>query len=64
MPSETDLYFPPLDNEIEVAHMRDARVAVIPSKRGHIGATLAPGLAPEESNFADHQIKQLIARIT
>ena len=64
MPAETDLYFPPMDNEIEVAYMRDARVAVIPSKRGHIGATLAPGLAPEESNFADHQIKQLIARIT
>ncbi len=64
MPSETDLYFPPEDNEIEVSLMPDAELAVIPSKRGHMGGAMVPGLAPEEANFADMQLKKLIARIT
>ncbi|KAK4985430.1 hypothetical protein LTR50_005980 [Elasticomyces elasticus] len=36
MPSRTDQYFPPEDNEEEVKHLRDAELAVIETVWGHI----------------------------
>ena len=36
MPSRTDLYFPPEDNELEVAQMTNAELRVIPSIWGHM----------------------------
>ncbi|OCB90443.1 homoserine acetyltransferase [Sanghuangporus baumii] len=44
MPSKTDLYFPPEDSQNEVSHLRDARLAIIPTVWGHAaggGASLA-----------------------
>jgi homoserine O-acetyltransferase len=63
MPSKTDLYFPPEDNEIEVALMPNAELLVIPSKRGHFGGSMVPGLAPEEAFFTDVAIKRLLKSI-
>ena len=38
MPSRTDQYFPPEDNEVEVGLMPDAELRVIPSIWGHLAA--------------------------
>lgn len=35
MPSATDQYFPPMDNEAEVDRMPDATLEVLPSILGH-----------------------------
>ncbi len=35
MPSETDLYFRVADNEAELSHLRNGRLATIPSIWGH-----------------------------
>lgn len=50
MPCRTDLYFPPEDSEIEVTHMRDAQLCVIPSVWGHMAGG---GLSPEDAAFID-----------
>jgi len=63
MPSETDLYFPPSDNKIEVSYMPNADLKIIPSKRGHVGGAMVPGLCPEESEFCDQQMKKLLQKI-
>ncbi len=49
MPSQTDLYFPPEDSEIEVASMPNAELRVIPSIWGHRGAS--PGSDPADIRF-------------
>jgi len=36
MPSRTDTYFPPEDSEVEVRHLKDAKLAVIESIWGHM----------------------------
>ena len=64
MPSETDLYFPPEDNIIEVSHMKNAELKIIPSKRGHLGGAMVPGLCPEESVFCDNEMKKLLKKIS
>ncbi|THW95968.1 homoserine acetyltransferase, partial [Aureobasidium pullulans] len=36
MPSKTDMYFPPEDSEEEVKHVKNGKLAVIPSIYGHL----------------------------
>ena len=59
MPGETDLYFPPEDNEIEVSMMPNAELRVIPSIYGH-GAG-GPGFStPEDEKFVDQALLELL----
>ena len=59
MPSRTDQYFPPEDNEIEVGHMPNAELRVIPSIWGHLAG--GPGRNPEDTRFVDNNLKELLA---
>lgn len=59
MPSRTDQYFPPEDNEIEVGHMSNAELRVIPSIWGHLAG--GPGRNPEDTRFIDQNLKDLLA---
>jgi homoserine O-acetyltransferase/O-succinyltransferase len=58
MPSRTDLYFPPEDSEIEVAHMPNAELRVLPSIWGHRAG--APGGDPADIAFIDGAIADLL----
>jgi homoserine O-acetyltransferase len=61
MPCETDLYFPPEDNRLEVDQMPNAELRVIPSIYGHLAGE--PGLAPaEDETFVDQGLRDLLAR--
>ena len=59
MPSRTDQYFPPEDSEIEVAHLPNAELRVIPSIWGHLAG--GPGRNPEDTKFIDVALKELLA---
>ena len=59
MPSRTDQYFPPEDNEIEVGHMSNAELRVIPSIWGHLAG--GPGRNPEDTRFINQNLKDLLA---
>lgn len=59
MPSQTDQYFPVADNEIEVSHMPNAELRVIPSIWGH--AAGGPGRNPVDTAFIDRVLKELLA---
>ena len=59
MPSETDQYFPPRDNEIEAGHMPNAELRVIPSIWGHLAG--GPGRNPVDTAFIDAGLKELLA---
>src|SRR5471030_3042415 len=51
MPSASDTYFPPEDSEIEVRHLANAELLVIPSVWGHAaGSGSSPGDAPFVAN--------------
>jgi len=56
LPSETDLYFPPEDSEIEVAHMRPGtgRCEAFPSKWGHWAG--GPGDSIEDVKWLDQKL--------
>ena len=58
MPCRTDLYFPPEDSEIEVAHMPNAQLCTIPSVWGHMAGG---GLNPEDASFINTALAQLLA---
>ena len=58
MPGRTDQYFPPEDNAIEVKHMPNAELRVIPSGWGH-GAGF--GLSPADNQFIDAALAELLA---
>lgn len=58
MPSRTDLYFPPEDNEIEVARMPNAELRVIPSVWGHLAGG---GSNPEDRAWVSDQLRDLLA---
>jgi homoserine O-acetyltransferase len=62
MPSASDLYFPPEDSEIEVAHMKNAELRVIPSCWGHRAG--APGGDPKDIAFIEAAIADLLATET
>jgi homoserine O-acetyltransferase len=59
MPSRTDLYFPPDDSEIEVAHMPNAELRPIPSIWGHMAGS--PGANPADTEFVDNALRELLA---
>ncbi|MFF0578155.1 alpha/beta fold hydrolase [Streptosporangium saharense] len=59
MPGQQDLYFPPEDNEWEVAHMPSAELRVIPGAWGHFAGG---GLNPVDTAFIDDALKELLAR--
>ena len=59
MPSRTDQYFPPEDNEIEVSMMPNADLRVIETIWGHTGG--GPGRNPADTAFIDAQLKELLA---
>ena len=59
MPSQTDQYFPPYDNEIEVRHMPNAELRTIPSIWGHLAG--GPGRNPEDTQYIDSILKELLA---
>ena len=59
MPSRTDLYFPPEDNEIDVSHMPNAELRPIPSIWGHMAGS--PGANPVDSEFINAALSELLA---
>ena len=59
MPGSTDLYFPPEDNEIEVALMSNAEFRPINSIWGHLAG--GPGFNPVDSKFVDDTLKEILA---
>ncbi len=59
MPGRTDLYFPPEDNEIEVAMMPNAELRPIESIWGHLAG--GPGFNPPDAAFVDAALRELLA---
>ena len=59
MPSQTDQYFPPVDNEMEAGQMPNAELHVIPSIWGHLAG--GPGRNPKDTQFIDTKLKELLA---
>jgi homoserine O-acetyltransferase len=59
MPGRTDLYFPPEDSEIEVAHLARGELRVIPSVWGHYAGG---GRAEDDVRFIDRALAELLAR--
>jgi homoserine O-acetyltransferase/O-succinyltransferase len=59
MPGRTDLYFPPEDAELEVALLREGRLATIPSDWGHYAGG---GRDPRDTAFIEEQLRELLAR--
>ncbi|KAH7913686.1 homoserine acetyltransferase [Hygrophoropsis aurantiaca] len=57
MPSKTDLYFPPEDSEIEVSHLKDARLHVIPTVWGHVAGG---GANPPDVEFISGHIREFL----
>lgn len=60
MPSQTDLYFPPEDNALEVQRMPQAELRPIPSLWGHMAGR--PGANPVDTAYIDCALKELLAR--
>jgi len=58
IPSTTDLYFPPEDNEIEVRHMPNAELRPFSSVWGHCAAS--PGNEPAFEAFLDRAISDVL----
>ena len=58
MPSATDLYFPVVDNEIEVAKMPDATCVPIPTIRGHVAGNAVAN--PVDTAFVNERIAELL----
>ena len=60
MPSSTDLYFPPEDNEIEVSHMPNAELRIVDSFWGHFAG--GPGTSPDDIRVLDAALRELLER--
>mgnify|MGYP001011488881 CR=1 FL=1 len=58
MPSQTDLYFPPEDNELEVSQMPDAELRVIPSLWGHLAGG---GSSQSDMSWLNDQLSELLS---
>ena len=58
MPSRTDLYFPPEDNELEVSQMPNAELRIIPSDWGHMAGG---GGNPEDAAWMSRQLDEFLA---
>ncbi|KAK5134516.1 hypothetical protein LTR08_006433 [Meristemomyces frigidus] len=63
LPSKTDLYFPPEDSEIEVAHMRSGvgECVPFPSIWGHWAG--GPGQSTEDVKWLDDKLRDLFGRV-
>ena len=59
MPSRTDSYFPPEDNEEELEHLKDGRIKVIESIWGHVAG--GGSGTKEDNEFIKQQIHQFLA---
>ncbi|GAC1404332.1 MAG: alpha/beta fold hydrolase [Candidatus Velthaea sp.] len=57
MPSRTDTYFPPEDSEIEVRHIPDAELLVIPSDWGHAAGG---GANAQDNAFVSDAIRRIL----
>lgn len=60
MPSATDLYFRVADNEAELAHLKNAELAVIPSIWGHRAGN--PRSSPADLDFLAAQVRSWLDR--
>jgi homoserine O-acetyltransferase len=60
VPSETDLYFRVADNAAELEHLRDGRLAVIPSIWGHWAGS--PEGLPAETAFLTTEVRAWLDR--
>jgi homoserine O-acetyltransferase/O-succinyltransferase len=60
MPCRTDLYFPPEDSRLEVAHLRHGELRVLESKFGHVAG--GPNRIAEDTAFVEAAIVELLAR--
>jgi homoserine O-acetyltransferase len=58
MPGRTDLYFPPEDNDAEVAMMPNAELRPIESIWGHLAG--GPGFNPPDAAFVDATLRELL----
>lgn len=61
MPCRTDLYFPPEDSAIEVAHLPNAEMRVIPSVWGHMAGG---GINPDDAKFINTALGELLTAAT
>ncbi len=59
MPASTDLYFPPEDSAIEVAHMPNAELRTVETYWGHFAG--GPGTSPDDIAILDAALKELLA---
>jgi homoserine O-acetyltransferase len=57
MPCSHDLYFRTADSEIEITHLKSAKLVEIPSIWGHMCAS---GQNPEDTAFIDEHLKKLL----
>ncbi len=57
MPCRSDTYFPPEDSEIEVRHMPDAELRVIPSDWGHAAGA---GVNAPDNDFIASAIREIL----
>lgn len=60
MPGETDLYFPPEDNDVELGWLRAGEIKPIPSLWGHVAG--APTHLPEERTFLCKAVRAWLER--
>ncbi len=58
MPSRSDTYFPPEDSAIEVAHMPNAELRVIPSDWGHAAGA---GTNDADNAFVEDALREILA---
>jgi homoserine O-acetyltransferase/O-succinyltransferase len=58
MPSQTDLYFPPEDSEVEASCIPKAKLRVIPSIWGHFAGI---GMNAVDSDLIDAHITECLA---
>ena len=58
MPSSTDLYFPPEDSALEVAHLRRGELRILQSDWGHVAG--GPGRHPPDTAFVESAIAELL----
>jgi homoserine O-acetyltransferase len=59
MPGDHDLYFQVADSEIEMKHLRHAKLVPIPSVWGHRAGN--PVTQPEDRHFIERHVKMLLA---
>ena len=58
MPGRTDLYFPVADSEIEISHMKNAKLKPFESIYGHFAPS---ALNPVDHKWMNKTLKELLA---